>query len=389
MIGSAVLLVLGISLGAWANDAAEVPCECPKLACDSCSFEQGITFFSDKCGPNNSKVKSCARPTCIPIDKATKDCPTPPAANSGPRAPIVVKAVEAINPTTLDDPRGAPIGKIKPVQNQVTLVIQDGRRVVVKESADIRETDTIETDATGGAVVEFEGGNKLHVHPATVVQVKEFQQPRVAQSRKQLLQLVKGKIRNQVEQKYNDKTSYYRVVTKGAVAGVRGTVFVMSADEVQGGAGAVETRVETIGGMVALAGPDGRDLRSIGRGEGATAVEGKISDIYVIPPARLRELERDSRVDVATARARHRLNEVRKDIEICSSPKGFFNQCMWRCQNNPAGEQAGCRTSQAGVACLRSRCNGNGKWSDETKLPANLGASACPATGFLVKDCDY
>jgi hypothetical protein len=41
------------------------------------------------------------------------------------------------------------------------------------------------------------------------------------------------------------------------------------------------------------------------------------------------------------------------------------------------------------VACVRHRCNGNGIWADETRLPEAGASMACPATGFLVKDCDY
>lgn len=365
--------------------ANEVSCECPKLGCDPCSFNQGLTFYTEKCGPKDSKLKSCGRPTCVPIEQATKECPNPPRADSGPREPVVIadkggatKLVDA------RDDRSAPkVGKIKVIKGSVSIVGADGKTNLVNGEGEVRETDTVSAAADAAALVNFDGGNKLHVHPGTDVKVKEYKDPKESSSRKVLLQLIKGKIRNQVEQKYNGKTSSFKIETRGAVAGVRGTDFVMEQNE----ADVLETRVETIDGRVVLGGIKAKETRELSRGEGATftmpkpssankdvsefIAKGSLSPIYKIPDAKLRELEFDSRVDVA--RAPKRKGGAANEVEICDRPKGFLNQCSWNMENG---------------SCVRRRCNANGNWADFTKLPA-ASASSCAPSGFTVKDCDY
>jgi len=372
---------------------AQNSCECPTLKCDPCSVEKGMTFFSEKCGPDNLKVKSCARPTCVPIEEATKACPVPPNAGSGPREPIVVggagEAVKMEAATGANEV--APAGKVKVIQGSVSIVHADGKKSVVTSEAAVREGDIVESGKESGAVVHFNGGNKLHVQPDTAVELKEFQDQQSAASRKAMLHLIRGKIRNQVEQKYNGKSSYYRVITKGAVAGVRGTDFLVEHSE----SGKMETRIETLGGKVILMNLDESESREINKGEGAVyiaelpsssdfVVRGKLSDVYQIPAERLAVLDRDSRMDVARAKR----GTASVDSAICEKPKALLNQCAWKCEGNPSGEKV-CRTDLSQVRCVRQRCNANGKWADEIRMPAATSQTLCPPQGALVKDCDY
>lgn len=376
--------------------AEDISCECPKLACDSCSVEQGITFYTEKCGPKESKVRSCARPTCIPIDKATVACPNPPKGD-GAREPIVVNEpktqVVDPGPQTAEAPS---VGKVKVIRGSVSIVKANGERRVIANAGEIGENERIEAGKDSGALVQFDGGNKLHVHEDTAVEVKEYSNPQSERDRKALLRLIRGKIRSQVKQKYNSKTSYYKVQSKGAVAGVRGTDFVMTYDEKSGDKGIeVETRVETIGGRVLLASLDDRQVREILRGEGATysgivsdagkdsVIDGALSPVYKIEPGRLKALERDSQVQLARF---HRGKKA--DQPICGNPSGRFNQCQWKCLNNPSGESK-CRTDMPSVVCQRSRCDGNGFWSDPSILTPGAGRGACSGTNVIVKDCDY
>lgn len=375
----ACCLTLMWSCVLFAQARAEVSCECPTLACDSCSVNKGVTFYSEKCGPRDSKVKSCARPTCIPIDEATKECPNPPKADSGPREPVVVTEMPKVN--AAEDRSAAKVGRVKVIKGSVKIVNADGKSSSIMGEGDVRETDSVVAAGDGAAVVEFEGGNKLHVHPETEVKVKEYKDPKDTKARKALLQLIKGKIRSQVEQKYNGKTTYFKIETKAAVAGVRGTDFVISHTLGE----QYETRVEAIEGKVAFGGRGMKENHELTRGEGATFLaakpekgkeldefveKGSLSPVYKIPADKLRDLEFDSRVDVARAKKKIHAS----DAEICDRPKGYFNQCAW---------------TKVGGDCIRRRCNGNGVWAEETRLPAPA-ASICPASsGVVVKDCDY
>src|SRR5262249_55205831 len=149
--------------------------------------------------PNDAKMKSCARPTCIPLEETTKECPVLPAANSGPREPIVLKPAGAPKEeaTAVDEKES--IGKVKVIQGSGSIVHADGKRDSVTKEADLKENETVESGGDGGAVVNFKGGKKLHVHSDTTVQVKEYKDSQVEDPRKALLNLIKGKIRNQVE----------------------------------------------------------------------------------------------------------------------------------------------------------------------------------------------
>jgi hypothetical protein len=376
---SSGLLLLGffLSVPLYADNS----CECPKLGCDPCSVEKGIKFFSEKCGPSDSKVKSCARPTCIPIDQATRECPTPPSADSGPRQPIVIADVPQEEVSGANETAAA--GRVKVIQGSVSIVHADGQKSVVSKDKDgvLREGDIVESGKEGGAVVHFAGGNKLHVQPETQVEVKEFKDQQSAANRKMMLNLIKGKIRNQVEQKYNGKTSYYRVMTKGAVAGVRGTDFIVSHSE----GAKMETRVETLGGKVIFQDLDETQTREVRKGEGAVytapmptssdfIVKGKLSEVYQLSGDRIVELDRDSRMDIARAPKRSAASV--SDAAICEKPAGKLNQCKWQWNADK-------------TACLRQRCNANGQWADETRFPASTSETTCPATGHTVKPCDY
>ena len=338
-------------------------------------------------------MKSCARPTCVPLEETTKACPVLPADVSQLRAPIVLKTADEVRQEEITDQSVIPsVGKVRVIQGSVSIVNAEGTSRVVSGAGELHEGERVEAGKDSGAIVDFAGGNKVHLHADTSVGVQEYKNEKLPESRRVLLNLIKGKIRNQVEQKYNGRSSYYRVTTKVAVAGVRGTVFVMEHKE----QGAISSRVETLSGKVNLSNLDETESRAISRGQGAVleapipagdaggAPRGKLSDIYSLSSERMKELERDSRVDVATARAKSA--KINPDVEICAKPKGKYNQCLWKCEGNPGGEKA-CRTDIPGVRCTRSRCNANGIWAEETSLGGK--ATLCPSAGEIVKDCDY
>ncbi len=374
--------------------AQEVSCECPKLGCDPCSTEKGITFFSEKCGPALAKMKSCARPTCIPIDVATKECPVPPSADSGPRTPIVV--VDKKHEVAREPAEGAneipTIGKVKVLSGSVSIKSIDGELKVVSDEASLHEGDSVVSGKESGAVVNFQGGNKLHVQPDSEVQITEFKNQASPETRRALLNLIKGKVRNQVGQKYKgDKQSYYRIQTKGAVAGVRGTDFMASFDMVDG---KLDTGIQTLGGKVELFNLDESDKRVLLKGDAVNFVAdqpldasakptGKFTDVRKMSADEMRDLDKGTRMDVARAK-----RKTASESAICDKPRANFNQCMWKCVGNPEGSKV-CRTELPQVRCVRSRCNGNGEWAEETRVPAAASQVQCPNAGTLVKDCDY
>jgi len=90
--------------------------------------------------------------------------------------------------------------------------------------------DRIRTASDSRAKVVMAGNNEINVNPDSELLIEKYTNE--ASGKKQvLLNVIYGKIRSNVKQKYkDDKQSFYRVKTKSAVAGVRGTEFVMGYD---------------------------------------------------------------------------------------------------------------------------------------------------------------
>lgn len=333
-----------------------------------------MTFYSEKCGPAGDKIKSCARPTCIPIDQATTECPNPPKASNGPIEPIVVKQAKVESGDESREPNL--VGKVKVLRGSVSITRADGKKVVVEREADLHENESLNSSNDSGAVLQMEGGNKVHVHADTQVVVKEFSEPKSEGSRKSLIHLLRGKIRNQVEQRYNGKTSYFKVSTKTAVAGVRGTDFVVEYSE----KGVSETRFHTLEGKVMVSSHNGQESKAVVAGEGLIVrgalpadssaefvPEAKFLPVFKIPADQIKTIDAESRVDLVKGKP------VVESLEICKAPLGRLDQCAWRLK---------------GADCIRTRCNANGDWAEETKLPSSL-AAECPTVGARVDACNY
>jgi len=77
----------------------------------------------------------------------------------------------------------------------------------------------------------------------------------------------------------------------------------------------------------------------------------------------------------------------KKDRDLCLAPAGSMNECAWTCVNNPPKEKT-CRTDRGDVQCVRRRCNANGEWTEETRLPASF-RTFCDPSGPRVAPCDY
>jgi hypothetical protein len=88
--------------------------------------------------------------------------------------------------------------------------------------------------------------------------------------------------------------------------------------------------------------------------------------------------------------AKAKANKAQKDNKglICEAPNGHFNDCAWTCQGNPKKEKKQCLLQNAGVSCVRRRCNANGEWAEEMTLDAQKASTICVAKP-VVAPCDY
>lgn len=376
-------------------------CDCPKLECDTCHEEKGVTFYSEKCGPGGNRVRSCARPTCALLDPAPTNCAQVKkdvAPSPTPRAEKAVVETET-NRQTASVPAAEKVGAVLIVKGSAVVRGADGQTQKVTGGMPIRTTDIIETQTDGEVQVQFDDGNQINVQSNSKLRVQQYDANPQKPDRRAILDLMHGKVRSKVKQKYDGQNSFYQIKTKAAVAGVRGTDFVVSyviSDK-------IETRIETLEGKVVLSSADKKQSVDVSAGEGASflvaanesgvfneddindfVARGYMTPVYKMSAADLRKLDEDTGFGSGGSRA---IASAKKEQAVCKEPKAQYNQCLWSCLNNPKGESR-CRTDLPEVSCVRKRCDANGKWSDESRLPASY-HEACKPQGHKVSPCDY
>ena len=218
--------------------------------------------------------------------------------------------------------------------------------------------------------------------------------------------LIKGRIRNKVNVKYDGEQSYYQVKTRAAVAGVRGTEFVASVYD--DGKNEV-AKIETLEGRVELSDRGHKEKTYVAKNEMATFVaeksqldmnadkadfvaKGQLSSISKMSDDQLLDLNRVTAFEAPVVEppkpvAKAKRSVAEQDMPICDSPSAKLNDCGWTCDNNPKGEKK-CRSDLTKVNCVRRICNANGQWSSPTRLPASYNDS-CKGEEPVVKSCDY
>ncbi len=390
------------------GQAEGASCECPKLECDPCFEEQGVTFYSEKCGPNQSRIKSCARPTCIPMEPKPAQCKSVKAFGKEPmtrkvasqkgaeKTPVSKKMMDRRMAEFQSEMRGKDVGVIHTVMGKAWLKLPSGDKMKIIKGTRVHEKDQIRTLLRGHVKIVFDDGNIANIKPNSEIIVQEYS---MGKDKRALLNLIKGRVRSKVRQKYEgNDTSYFRVKTKSAVAGVRGTDFVVEYTNKDRWI----TKVSTLEGEVKFGGNEYEDRVGIKAGQQASFIvasnesevfsdeeisdfvaRGYMTPVYSLSAEEVAQLSQLTEVGDPVAR---NIASTRPNF-ICHSPKGDLNQCAWVCKNNPKGSKR-CRTDLPQVNCVRTRCDANGQWSDESRLPASFHDS-CQARGFRVGPCDY
>ncbi len=447
MFGAAAGITLAAIAPFAAFGAAEVSCQCLQSTCGDCEIEDGVDFYSEKCGPNLSKTKSCKRPQCRPVENQ-KAC----LSKLG-HAPVESQAEATESKlSSQQDPKvsveataDSPIRKIASTNSSgeipnrsAQVVLAGGRAFLIRSTGSkpaglngdrqpiekgslIQINDRIVTEADGRVRLRFPELSEIFISPGSSVVIEEaFLEKRSGPSKRTImLDLHRGKVRSRVQGRYDDGESKFQVKTRAAVAGVRGTDFVISFEP---GKKDWKTEVKTLSGNVCLGsdsecgrpaaaapcGESGEKSAVICAGmyaayvapappEDASQVEidaamerGFMTPLFRMSEEDVRTLDRetDIRYDSVGADVNSGDQQVRSvsaDQTTCRSPAGSFNQCAWTCEGNPKG-QKNCRTDLPGVQCVRRLCRASGQWAEPTVLPARQNAS-CNGDSSVVKDC--
>ncbi len=375
-------------------------CDCPEAKCSNpCDQQDGVTFYSEKCN-GGARVKSCAKPTCVPKTEMDEMCLSFKKSQDSGRAIASKEDGKAATGESKPVSNLPEVGSISLLSGHAWIQSELGDRKVASKDMVVHESDSIITNAEGKVQITMKDGNSINILPNSQTKLTKMQAE--GDEKSTLIDLIKGKVRSKVVKKYKG-AEYFKVRTQSAVAGVRGTEFVVSYEV---GEKAI-TKVQTLEGAVDLKSKDEKQTQSLLAGqEGSFVVaantnevfsedeinsfvsRGYMTPVYKLTESELKKLNIDTNMDgdQVVEQAVAKLKPM-KGEQICAAPKGNLNQCAWECMNNPSGEKK-CRTDLSKVNCVRRRCNANGEWADELRLPASY-QDYCAPQGVQVKECDY
>ncbi|MCH2535701.1 MAG: FecR family protein [Bdellovibrionales bacterium] len=403
-----MFMALIFSILTTLNVQASSSCECPEVSCNPCENQINLDFYTSKCGENMSEVMSCAKPICELKDPLPKSCESFAKQKSqSERVPAsipkdVQKKVLAVDDDVTHSEHE--IAKVLGYIGKVTVRDTLNREQAMTPNMLLYEGDTIITHKNAKASIRFKDNNEAIIAENSRFRLTTYKAQTDQQKGNAILDLLKGKVRSKVKQKYKegDKNTGYKVKTQSAVAGVRGTDFIVS--YITGKK--LVTTVETLTGKVELSDSAGEEKRIVtGEHKSSYVVESKsvfdkkeinefvkkgyMTPLYKLSKQQVQQLEWETSMSAKRATASvdtSKANNKTSDY-VCEKPQAELNQCYWQCVGNPRGEGR-CRIDLPQVKCVRKRCNANGEWADPSRVPASQ-ISNCPATGITVKDCDY
>lgn len=189
-----------------------------------------------------------------------------------------------------------PVGTFMVVKGEVSVVHSDGKKEKARIGLKVFPKDIIQTlkDARGKIVMMDK--NVINLSPDTKLQIQDYTFKPDENKKSVLLNLIYGKVRPQVNQKYDEKDNTFRVKTSAAVAGVRGTDFIVSFQNNQ-------SQVITFEGMVSVGssldvGGQISNQVSVPAGQATTVITNSAPQVPVlVPAADLTTMDKESSSD--------------------------------------------------------------------------------------------
>lgn len=163
--------------------------------------------------------------------------------------------------------------------------------------------DVVITGKDSRAKIVMVDNNEINVSPESQIEIQKYEFDPAQGKKEVLLNVIYGKVRSKVEQKYDGKTSHFQVKTPSAVAGVRGTDFLTSFNRRDNSSsvitfhGAVEFGVPGANGRI-------NNSVSVTPGKMATSVAGAApSAPKDMPKSELAKVDNDSKADTGGAKS--------------------------------------------------------------------------------------
>lgn len=142
-------------------------------------------------------------------------------------------------------------GVLRVVKGDVQIkAAKDGQKTKARLGGKVFPQDTIITGKDARVKIVMTDNNEINVSPDSQMIIQNYVYNPEKGQKDVLLNVIYGKVRSKVEQKYDGKTSKFQVKTPSAVAGVRGTDFMTSFNKKNGA-----TQVVTFKGKVEFGAP--------------------------------------------------------------------------------------------------------------------------------------
>ncbi len=186
-------------------------------------------------------------------------------------------------------------GLLMIVKGQVQVVKSKTQAVGAKVGSKVYPQDTIVTGKDSRAKIVMSDRNIINVLPDTKIRIDQYIND--SKEKNVRLSLLQGKVRTNVEQKYDNNENRFEIKTPSAVVGVRGTQFITSYQKSTN-----MTIVTTFRGEVIFRGLDTKTEKLteavlVKRGETSENVEGqKPGSPVKISPAELKRIDGDTAV---------------------------------------------------------------------------------------------
>ena len=150
-----------------------------------------------------------------------------------------------------------------------------GKKKRARVGKKVYPEDVIITGKNARVKIVMVDKNEINISPESQVKIEKYEYDPAKGKKDVLLNVIYGKVRNKVKQKYDGKQAKFRVKTPSAVAGVRGMDFLTNFD-----AAKQRTEIVTFEGKVqfGLPGANGgiRNAVDVGLGQVASITRGQL-----------------------------------------------------------------------------------------------------------------
>jgi hypothetical protein len=179
------------------------------------------------------------------------------------------------------------------VKGDVRLVVKGKAPVAAKVGMKVNDPDRVIAGKDARAKIVMTDKNVLNISPNSEVIIETYKTAEADGKKEVSLNVLYGKVRATVNQKYDGEKSKFQVKTPSAVAGVRGTDFVTEHN-----ASTNQSKVVAFEGTVSVSDESGKNPVSVHAGEMSVAKgDGPPATPTKVPPAELQAMNKESSTD--------------------------------------------------------------------------------------------